>query len=745
MPAAARSRNYLRLAKLDPAVSAREIERIVSFEEDEPFDILGPHLLEEESAVIVRCYLPGALHVWVKRKSRGRQKMVKAHEKGFFFARFESETGFFSYTLVCEYEDGTQREFADPYAIFPDLQDSDIYLYNQGNHFRSYEKLGAHLKTLQEREGVQFAVWAPTAKSVSVAGNFNHWNAGEHPMTRIHFSGLWALFIPGIQEGEVYKYAVKIQEGRVQMKADPYAFHAELRPRTASKVASLNRYSWKDETWMTRRPQSNPLESPLSIYEVHLGSWKKDEKTGKNLNYREIARKLVNYAHNMGYTHLELMPVMEHPLDESWGYQVAGYYAPTSRFGTPEDFMFFVDYCHRHGIGVLLDWVPGHFPKDEHGLIHFDGAQIYAYQDWRKGEHREWGTLIFDYGRNEVQNFLISNALFWLDRYHIDGLRVDAVASMLYLDYSRKAGEWEPNPFGGRENLEAVAFLKKFNETVHANFPGVLTVAEESTAWPGVSRPTYLNGLGFSLKWNMGWMHDTLAYFSKDPIYRKHHQDMLTFSLLYAFTENFILPISHDEVVYGKRSLLEKMPGDEWQKFANLRLFLGYMFAHPGKKLLFMGNEIAQRQEWNSLGTVDWHLLEHEQHRGLSRFIKDLNQVYRTHPALYEEDFKGAGFEWIDFSDSESSVLTFLRRSHGGHETLAAACNMTPVPRMNYRIGVPEKRFYREILNSDAKEYGGSGIGNWGGAWSEEIPWQGRPYSLNIHFPPLGIVFLKPE
>ncbi len=631
----------------------------------------------------------------------------------------------------------------NPYRFDPRISDYDLYLFHEGNHFKIYDKLGAHLTEVNGVTGVHFAVWAPHAQGVSVVGDFNHWQPGAHSMSRLGLSGVWALFVPGLHEGALYKFAIK-PNGRdhTLMKGDPFAFAAEIRPNTASKVATIKTFDWKDDAWLKQRAAQNILEIPLSIYEVHLGSWKRDEKKNWDyLSYKELAHQLVAYVKEMGYTHIELLPVMEHPYDPSWGYQVLGYYAPTSRFGKPEEFMYFVDYCHQNNIGVLLDWVPGHFPKDEHGLAYFDGSQIFAYDNWKKGEHKEWGTYVFDYWRKEVRNFLIANALFWVEKYHVDGLRVDAVASMIYLDYSRNHGEWEPNLFGGRENLEAVDFLKRFNEIMHGEFPGILTIAEESTAWTGVSRPTYAGGLGFGMKWNMGWMHDTLKYFSEDPIHRQYHQGALTFSMIYAFTENFILPISHDEVVHGKRSLLEKMPGDDWQKFANLRLFFGYMFSHPGKKLLFMGSDMAQRDEWNALASLDWHLLNYEPHRQINLLVKDLNHLYKKYRALWEIDFSHEGFEWIDFSDSGASVLSFIRWSKDRKQCVVSLCNMTPVPRTGYRIGVPKKGHYKEIFNSDARVYGGSGIGNCGGFDAEPLGWHGKEVSLNVTFPPLGSVW----
>ncbi len=628
----------------------------------------------------------------------------------------------------------------------PFLTDFDLYLFGEGKHLRIYEKLGAHITEVDGRRGVHFALWAPNAKEVSVIGSFNDWDPSAHRMTPPGPSGVWTLFVPGIGEGELYKYHITSRiNGVVRVKSDPYAFYSEVRPKTASIVYDLDRYQWNDGQWLEARAETDPLKRPLNTYEIHLGSWKR-KGDGSFLTYRELASELIPYVRDMGYTHVELLPVTEHPLDASWGYQSTGYFAPTSRFGTPEDFMYFVDRCHQAGIGVILDWVPGHFPKDDHALRFFDGTCLYEHEDPRKGEHREWGTLVFNYGRNEVANFLVASAFFWLEKYHIDGLRVDAVASMLYLDYSRQDGEWVPNIYGGNENLEAIDFLKRFNEIVHVNFPGAITIAEESTAWPGVSRPTYLGGLGFTMKWNMGWMHDTLEYFSKDPIFRKYHHSNLTFGLIYAFSENFVLPLSHDEVVHGKRSLLDKMPGDLWQKFANLRTLYGFMYGHPGKKLLFMGGEFGQWREWDQDTALQWHLLEEgEYHRGLKRFVRDLNCLYITEPPLYEVDFRQEGFEWIDFSDAEQSVISFIRRAESPDNFIVCLCNFTPVPRYKYKVGVPEGGYYREILNSDSAVYGGSNMGNLGGVEAEEEAVHGRPYSLTLTLPPLSVLMLKPE
>ncbi|WP_333652031.1 1,4-alpha-glucan branching protein GlgB [Dissulfurispira sp.] len=627
------------------------------------------------------------------------------------------------------------------------LTDFDLHLIGEGTHYKNYEKLGAHVVEVNGVKGVHFAVWAPNAKRVSVIGDFNHWDGKKHPMKLLGDSGIWEIFIPGLDEGELYKFEVKSKyRGYKEQKADPFAFYFEVRPKSAAIVYNIeNKHQWQDAEWMEIRRKKNWFESPVAIYEVHLGSWMRvPEDNNRFLTYRELADKLIPYVKELGFTHIELLPISEHPLDASWGYQTIGYFAPTSRHGRPEDLMYFVDKCHQNEIGVIIDWVPAHFPKDAHGLGYFDGTCLYEHEDPRKGEHRDWGTLIFNYGRNEVTNYLISNALFWLEKYHIDGLRVDAVASMLYLDYSREPGDWIPNIYGGNENLEAIDFLKKLNEVVHQYHPGVLTIAEESTAWTGVSRPTYLGGLGFSMKWNMGWMHDTLEYFSKDPIYRKYHTNNLTFSMLYAFTENFILPFSHDEVVHGKRSMLDKMPGDTWQKFANLRALLGYMYGHPGKKLLFMGSEFGQWREWNFDESLDWHLLQHEPHKKLQRFLSDLNNLYITEPAMHEVDFEWHGFEWIDFHDSDNSVISFIRRAKNHDDFLVFVFNLTPIPRFGYRVGVPGGGFYREILNSDSEIYWGGNLGNAGGVYADNVPCHARQFSLNLILPPLSILILKP-
>ncbi|HEV3482129.1 MAG TPA: 1,4-alpha-glucan branching protein GlgB [Candidatus Acidoferrales bacterium] len=628
----------------------------------------------------------------------------------------------------------------------PVLTEFDLYLLAEGKHNRSYEKLGAHLAEKNREKGTHFAVWAPNAGAVSIIGEFNGWRPGANSMQPTNV-GIWEGFVPRVGQGALYKYHIVSSDGRYRVdKADPYGFAAQIRPETASRVWNLDHYVWGDNFWMSARAAKNSLASPISIYEAHLGSWRRVPQEGNRwLTYREMAPLLADYLHDAGFTHIELMPIMEHPFDGSWGYQVTGYFAPTSRFGTPSDFMYFVDFLHQRGIGVILDWVPAHFPKDEIGLGYFDGSHLYEHADPRQGEHPDWNTFVFNYGRNEVQNFLVSNALFWLDKYHVDGLRVDAVASMLYLDYGRSEGQWIPNRFGGKENIEAIQFLRSLNEHVYAAFPDSMMIAEESTAWPQVSRPTYVGGLGFGFKWNMGWMHDVLEYMSQDPIFRSYHHHKITFSLLYAFSENFILPFSHDEVVYGKGSMLAKMPGDRWQKFANLRLLYGFMFGHPGKKLLFMGDEFGQPSEWNHDSSLEWHLLHDPIHAGLLRWVRDLNTLYRGQPSLHQRESESAGFEWVDCTDFHRSVISFLRRGADPNDVLLVACNFTPVPRKNYRVGVPSGGTWQELLNSDAPLYGGSGVGNFGGLSASPLPAHGRPFSLNMTLPPLGMVAFRPE
>ncbi len=626
------------------------------------------------------------------------------------------------------------------------LTDDDLYIFNEGSHYQLYDKLGSHTMTVDGAHGTYFAVWAPNAKRVSVIGDFNTWDKSSHTLRPRGQSGIWEGFIPGVGTGTLYKYHISSQQQGYQVdKADPFAFCTQIPPDTASIVWELD-YKWSDREWMEKRRSANALDAPISIYEMHIGSWMRVlEEGNRSLSYRELAPKLVDYIQKMGFTHVELLPIMEHPFFGSWGYQTTGYFAPTARNGTPQDFMYFVEYLHQNSIGVILDWVPSHFPNDEFGIGYFDGTHLYEHADPQKGFHPDWKSYIFNYGRNEVQSFLISSALFWLSNYHIDGLRVDAVASMLYLDYGRNKGEWIPNKYGGRENLEAIDFLKRLNSEIYANHPDVQTIAEESTAWPMVSRPTYIGGLGFGLKWDMGWMHDTLEYMSKKPVHRKFHHNNLTFRMVYAFYENFILPLSHDEVVYGKASLLSKMPGDDWQKFANLRLLYGYMYGQPAKKLLFMGGEFGQWREWAHDESLEWHLLNYAPHQGLQAWVVELNRLYRSEPSLYEIELEPSGFEWIDCNDSKSSTLSFIRKSSSTNEIMFIVCNFTPVPRQNYKVGVPRKGYWREILNSDAKEYGGSGWGNMGGVEAVPIPLHGRPFSLTLTLPPLSAVYLKSE
>ncbi len=711
-----------------------------------PFDVLGIHPIEVKGkpAVAIRAFLPQAQEVAVNPAGEEARPMTKIHPDGFFEALFPEREEVFGYTLTVTTEE-TSHEMQDPYRFPPILSDFDLHLFSEGNHYRIYHRLGAHLCQVEGVDGVSFAVWAPNAERVSVVGRFNQWDGRRHPMRPRGATGIWELFIPNLGEWELYKYEIRSgQQGYIVGKADPVGFASELRPKTASLVFDVDSYSWDDSEWMDSRKTTNSLDAPISIYEVHLGSWRRSSE-GNWLTYRDLAEELIAYVKEMGYTHIELLPITEHPFDGSWGYQTTGYFCPTSRFGTADELMFLIDRCHQVGIGVILDWVPAHFPKDEIGLGFFDGTHLYEHADPRKGEHKDWGTLVFNYDRAEIRDFLLSSALFWLDKYHMDGLRVDAVASMLYLDYSREEGEWIPNEFGGRENLGAISFLKRFNTVIHQEYPDVLTFAEESTSWPMVSRPTYLGGLGFDLKWNMGWMHDMLLYMSKDPIHRRYNHDNLTFSLLYAFSENFILPLSHDEVVHLKGSMVGKMPGDDWQKFANLRALYAYMFAHPGKKLNFMGGEVGQWSEWNCEASVDWALLQREPHRQLQNFVRDLNHTYTTEPALYQIDFDWNGFEWIDFRDVDQSIISFIRKGENGVAPIIVIANFTPIPRLGYRVGLPQLGSYHELLNSDATQYGGSGLDNRGGITADETTWQGQPYSALLTLPPLAVLYLQPR
>ncbi|MAT38926.1 MAG: 1,4-alpha-glucan branching enzyme [Ectothiorhodospiraceae bacterium] len=733
---------------LVPTAALEDIYRIIFTEHHDPYTVLGIHKITAlgEPAVSIRAFLPLATEVYVLREFEdGRTEefpMERVHVEGFYEYIFLGESDVFRYKLKRVTADGETHVFYDSYAFLPQLTDYDLHLFGEGNHFRIYDKLGSHFRLNDGIGGVHFAVWAPSARSVSVIGDFNGWDRRRHAMRVLGSSGVWEMFVPGLDDGTMYKFEVKTRDGHIMDKTDPYARYMEVRPRTASIVKSRETYSWSDQHWMDERSASDPYDKPVSIYEIHLASWKR-HGDGGYYSYREIANELVPYIQSAGFTHVELLPIMEHPFDGSWGYQVTGYYAPTSRHGSPDDFRYLIDKLHQAGIGVLLDWVPAHFPKDLHALGLFDGTHVYEHSDPRKGEHLDWGTFIFNYGRHEVKNFLIANALFWLEQFHLDGIRIDAVASMLYLDYSRNEGEWVPNEYGGRENLEAINFLRQLNWAVHANCPGAMVIAEESTSFTGVTHPVDDNGLGFDYKWNMGWMHDTLEYFEKDPIFRKYHHNNLTFSLLYAFTERFMLPISHDEVVYGKKSLLNKMPGDYWQKFANMRLFLGYMWTHPGKKLLFMGQEFGQWNEWNHDTQLDWNLLEFDSHNQLFQWLKDLNGLYRDEKALHEVDFSWEGFEWVDLHDNERSILAYERFCKEKRESVIVVCNFTPMVYEDYRLGVHVAGSYREVLNSDSHFYGGSGVGNGGTVNSENIGAHEREHSLTLRLPPLGMLILK--
>ncbi|NEQ67127.1 MAG: 1,4-alpha-glucan branching enzyme [Symploca sp. SIO2D2] len=751
---------------MSPIITPEQIDRIVWNQHHDPFEVLGPHRFEQDGKTfwVVRAYLPNADAAWVVcPEERTEHSMETVHHPHFFEAKIATSE-LSNYQLRIE-EGGHERVSYDPYAFrSPMLTPVDLHLFAEGNHHRIYEKLGAHPTEINSVKGVYFAIWAPNARNVSVLGDFNHWDGRQHQMRKDN-SGVWDLFIPELGVGEHYKYEIKNYEGHIYEKSDPYGFQQEVRPKTASIVTDLDTYTWNDLDWMEHRRQSDPLSQPISIYEVHLGSWLHaassepavDDKgnpepvvavsemkpEARFLTYRELAKKLIPYVKELGFTHIELLPIAEHPFDGSWGYQVTGYYASTSRYGTPEDLMYFIDQCHQNDLGVIIDWVPGHFPRDGHGLAFFDGTHLYEHADPRKGEHKEWGTLVFNYSRNEVRNFLVANALFWFDKYHIDGMRVDAVASMLYLDYFRQEGEWLPNEYGGKENIEAVEFLRQTNNVIFSYFPGVLSIAEESTDWAMVSWPTYVGGLGFNLKWNMGWMHDMLDYFHIDPWFRQFHQNNITFSMWYHHSENYMLALSHDEVVHGKSNIIGKMPGDEWQKFANVRCLFAYMFTHPGKKTLFMSMEFGQWSEWNVWADLEWHLLQYEPHQKLKQFISKLHQLYRSEPALYSQDFEQEGFDWIDCSDNTHSVVSFIRRAKDTKDFIVTVCNFTPQPHSHYRVGVPEIGFYTELFNSDAREYGGSNLGNLGGKWTDEWAFHNQPYSLDLCLPPLGVLILK--
>jgi 1,4-alpha-glucan branching enzyme len=726
-----------------------DIQLIVNGHHGNAFQLLGmQHVQLDGGAVLVaRAFLPGAQHVEVVDAESGEATpMERVEDEGFFEASFGPARSPFPYRLRVRWPDGAEHEVEDPYRFASTLSDLDLYLLGEGTDLRMYDKLGAHPRSMEGVEGTSFAVWAPNAERVSVVGPFNGWDGRRHVMRFHPGAGVWEMFVPHIGPGTLYKIEIKPSGGPPFLKADPVGYQFEYRPATAAIVYDRTTYQWQDHEWMEQRKQFDVTCRPMSIYEVHLGSWRRrGEGDGEPLGYRELAHELADYVSDMGFTHVEFLPVAEHPYDPSWGYQVTGYFAPTSRFGTPDEFKYMVDLLHQRGIGVIIDWVPAHFPKDAHGLRRFDGTALYEHADPRQGEHPDWGTMVFNFGRNEVRNFLISNALFWLEEYHADGLRVDAVASMLYLDYSRQAGEWIPNPFGGRENLEAIAFLRETNRLVQERCPGTLMIAEESTAWPGVSHSLDRGGLGFQAKWNMGWMNDFLRFMERDPVYRKYDFNLITFSLMYAFTERFVLPLSHDEVVHGKRSLIDKMPGDAWQKAANLRLALGLMWGHPGKQLLFMGGEIGQWREWSESRSLDWNLLDYPLHSGVQHWVRDLNRVYRGEPALWERDFTHTGFEWIDFHDVENTVVSFLRRGENPDEELVFVFNFTPVTRIGYRVGVPRAGWYREVLNSDAAVYGGSNVGNGGGLDAEAVEAQRRSYSLCLTLPPLGVLVLKRE
>ncbi len=734
--------------RLLPEYADTAVEALFSGTLADPFTLLGGHAVElkDGPGQVIRAAFPGALSVSVLGVDPGGEvKAALVDQRGLFEAVLPGVTTFSPYRLKVEFAPGHQASFYDCYSFLPVLSDFDLFLFSQGNNYKIYEKLGAHPITHQGVSGVLFAVWAPSAARVSLVGDFNQWDGRRNQMRSRGASGVWELFVPHVSSGAVYKFEVRTQNGTVLLKADPYAFQMEERPKTASVVRDIGNFEWTDQAWMEQRAAEQVLSRPMSIYEVHPGSWRRRPDEGNRwLTYREMAEELIPYVKDLGFNYIQFMPLAEHPFDGSWGYQVSGYYAPTSRFGGPRDLMHLIDRCHAEGLGVILDWVPAHFPRDPHALEYFDGTHLYEHADPRLGAHQDWGTLIFNYGRSEVKNFLVANALYWLDKYHIDGLRVDAVASMLYLDYSRKDGEWLPNRYGGRENLEALELIKTLNTKVYELFPGAMTIAEESTAWPGVSKPVYLGGLGFMFKWNMGWMHDMLSFMSKDPVHRRFHMDKLTFALLYAFHENFVLPLSHDEVVHGKASLLSKMPGDDWRKFANLRLLFTYMYGEPGKKMLFMGSEIGQWREWSHDEQLDWGLLEYPLHRGLQDYLRDLNRLYHAQPAMYERDFQPEGFEWIDFRDADSSVVSFIRRGIDPEDVLVFVFNFTPIPRMNYRIGVPRPGFYQEMINSDSELYGGSNVGMAGGAQADSRPWHGQPYSLEVTMPPLGALILKP-
>jgi 1,4-alpha-glucan branching enzyme len=718
------------------------LERLVSLSLSDPHSVLGAHLTVD--GVTVRAFRPDGTRIalLVDGEQHSRE-MERRHQAGLFEITLRKQRELFAYRLEISFPDGNSITIRDPYCFLPTLGDLDLHLLAEGKHQRAYEVMGAHLRKLGDVDGVGFAVWAPNARGVSVVGDFNYWDGRIHMMRLMGSSGIWELFIPDLKPGDRYKYEIRPPEGAPWLKTDPWASAMEVPPATASIVYRSN-YSFEDDQWVASRKSREALRAPLTIYEVHLGSWRRmPEERNRWLTYRELAPALAEYAGSMGFTHVELLPVMEHPFSGSWGYETSGYFAPTARFGEPDDFRFFVDYLHRRGIGVILDWVPGHFPTDTFGLGRFDGTALYEHLDARQGFHPDWGTYVFNFGRAEVRTFLLGSAECWLREFHTDGLRVDAVASMLYLDYGRHEGEWIPNPQGGRENLDAVSFLRTLNEQAYARDPGVMTFAEESTAWAAVSRPTYIGGLGFTFKWDMGWMHDTLDYFGKEPVHRRWHQRDLTFGLLYAWNENFVLPLSHDEVVHGKRSLIDKMPGDRWQKFANMRALFAYMWARPGKKLLFMGGEFGQWHEWNHDASLDWHLLEESDHRGLQELVRELNRLYRAEPAMWEADHDSSGFQWISADNSDDNVIAFLRTAPSNGRQLVCVCNFSPVVRRGYRVGVPRPGWYREVLNTDSAHWGGSNVGNGGGVTAEASSYDGLPQSISITLPPLGVLWFE--
>ncbi len=725
-----------------------ELRSLVELTHQSPHTLLGMHSFGDQSGLVVRAFMPGTKTVEVQpvhEKSKPSFKLERIPGTDIFEGVTKAARSVYAYDLVATDERGHARRSRDPFSFLPTLSESDLYLFGKGDERKIYDKLGAQLRVIDGVAGTSFAVWAPNAQRVSVVGDFNQWDGRCHPMRLLGASGVWEIFIPGVGQGAHYKFEIRDAHGHIKLNTDPFGFYFEVPPKQAAIVWDTRKFQWTDEAWLKQRRERDALRSPMSIYEVHVGSWQK-KSASESWSYRELAKPLVEYVNRLGFTHVEFLPVAEHAFYPSWGYQVTGFYAPTSRFGSPDDFQFLVNALHEAGIGVIVDWVPAHFPRDDWALARFDGTALFEHEDPRKGAHQDWGTLIFNFGRHEVANFLVANALFWCDRFHIDGLRVDAVASMLYLDYSRKPGEWIPNQHGGRENLEAIDFLRQFNHLTHTQFPGVITIAEESTAWPQVTRPPYIGGLGFSFKWNMGWMHDTLGYFKHEPIHRKYHQNDLTFAMLYHHHENFILPLSHDEVVHGKRSLLGRMPGDDWQRFANLRTLLGYQWLFPGKKLLFMGGEIGQSSEWNENAQLDWWLLEAgPYHRGAQKFVEDLNRLYQGSPALWQADYDHAGFQWIDCNDRENSVMSFLRQTADGKNQTVVILNLTPVPREKYRIGLPQGGHWKEVLNSDAGIYGGGNQGNGGGLTAQGVACHGHAQSAEFYLPALSVTVFQSE